>query len=80
MCNKLYFDFTHLSLNFYKKKSLGREIYHHQLVRKNTYNQHCDQQVLLSDLGMGEYVVEHIGHVAFVFLTQCKHTFVIVSC
>ena len=53
-------------------------LYH--TVRNHTYNQHCNQQVLLGDLGMGEDIVEHIGHVAFVFLTQCKHTLVIVSC
>lgn len=43
-----------------------------------TYNQHCHQQVLLGDLSVGEDVVEHIGHVAFVFLTQCKHTLVVM--
>lgn len=47
---------------------------------KNTYNQHGNQQVFFGDLSMGEDVVEDIGHVSFVFLTQCKHTFVIMSC
>lgn len=55
----------------------GKSVFNH--IVRNTYNQHGNQQVLLGDLGMGEDIVEHIGHVAFVFFTQCKHTLVIVS-
>lgn len=44
-----------------------------------TYNQHGNQQVLLGDLSVGEDVVQHVGHVALVLLTQCKHTLVIMS-
>lgn len=51
-----------------------------QSFTSDTYNQHGNQQVLLSDLSMREDIVEHIGHVAFVLLTQCEHTLVIVSC
>lgn len=56
-----------------KKKS-------NQGCQTDTYNEHSNQQVLLSDLSMREDVVEHISHVSFVFLTQCEHTLVIVSC
>lgn len=45
-----------------------------------TYNQHSNKQVLLGDLSMGEDIVEHVGHVALVFLTQREHTLVVVSC
>lgn len=48
--------------------------------RKHTYDEHSNQQVLLGDLSVGEDVVEHVDHVTFVFLAQCEHTFVIVSC
>lgn len=34
-----------------------------------THNQHGDQRVLLCYFCMREYVVEHIGHVPFVFLS-----------
>lgn len=44
-----------------------------------THDQHSDQRVLLGDLGVGEDVVKHITHVAFVLFTQCKHTLVIVT-
>lgn len=36
---------------------------------KQTYNQHSDQEVFLCDLSVGENIIEHIGHVAFVFFT-----------
>lgn len=44
-----------------------------------TYNQHGNKQILLGDLSMREDVVEHVGHVALVLLSQCKHTLVIMS-
>lgn len=47
--------------------------------RTSTYDQHGDQKVLLCDLSMGEDIIEHIGHVAFVFFTQCENTLVIMS-
>lgn len=36
---------------------------------RQTYNQHSDQKILLCNLSMGEDIIEHIGHVAFVFFT-----------
>ena len=45
-----------------------------------TYNEHSNKQVFLGDLSMGEDVVEHIGHITFVFLPECEHTLVIMSC
>lgn len=44
-----------------------------------TYYEHCDQDVLLGDLGMGEDVLQDRTHVRLVLLSQVDHTFVIVS-
>lgn len=43
------------------------------------HNQHGDQRVLLGDLGMGEDVVKHVGHVALVLFTQREHTLIVVT-
>lgn len=44
------------------------------------YYEHCDQEVLLEDLGMREDVLQHRTHVRFVLLPQVDNTLVIVSC
>lgn len=66
----------------HNRRSLVREVFYviNKGCKTETYNQHRNQQVLLGDLSVGEDIVEHIGHVAFVFLTQCEHTLVIMSC
>lgn len=51
-----------------------------RLLVNDTYYKHGYKQVLLGDLGMRKYIVKHIGQVPFVFLTQRKHTLVIMSC
>lgn len=48
-------------------------------MQEYTHDQHGDQRVLLGDLGMGENVVKHVGHVTFVLFTQCEHALIIVT-
>lgn len=44
---------------------------------RRSYYEHGDQDVLLGDLGMGEDVLQHRGHVRLVLLSQVYHTFII---
>lgn len=49
-------------------------------LQRKSYYEHCDQDVLLGDLGMREDVLQHRTHVRFVLLSQVDNTLVIVSC
>lgn len=59
-----------------KERERGKE----RKQASDTYNEHCNQQVLLGDLGMGEDVVQHRVHVTLVLLPKGEHTLVIVTC
>lgn len=51
-----------------------------RLLEWRPYYEHCDQDILLGNLGMGEDVLQHRTHVRFVLLSQVDDTLVIVSC
>lgn len=51
-----------------------------QVLKNGTHDKHCDQKILLGDLGMREDIVQYSVHVTLVLFSKGKHTFVVVTC